>query len=81
MTIISAILGLLATAMPLILKILEREMSKPIGRIPPVSRLKKLKESRNERILITWAEHDDDVERLLDSMPSFQPTEISTSDS
>jgi hypothetical protein len=66
MTIISAVLGILASAMPILLKLLDARLSKPVERLPARSYTKQLQEVEDEEsIEITWAEHDADLEQLL----------------
>lgn len=62
----TAILGFLATILPIVLSILDKRMSKPLPKPKPINYVKNLQETDNEEeIEIVWAEHDDDLERLL----------------
>ena len=61
MTILSTILGIIATVMPIILEALNRK-TKPVVQ----NYLVDLQEAYDEEdIEIVWAEHDADIEQLL----------------
>lgn len=61
----TAILGLIATILPIVLNLLDKRMSKPLPK-KTINLLEELQEADDEEsIEIVWAEHDDDLERLL----------------
>lgn len=79
MTIISAILSIVATIMPFLIESIRK---KSTIRNKPISRIQKLKGFQDEKdIEIAWAEHDAAIQRLLDSMPIFKDKENESSDS
>jgi len=63
MTIISLILGIIATALPKILDILsqpKKEIQQEVSYVPDL-----LDAETEEDVEISWANHDADIERLL----------------